>query len=162
MVRARARQASFTIRTVAVPSQRTAQLTVTAASGVRAALLTLNPPTVQRVKLKSARLRGGAATVATVLLDGPAPAGGLALTVAADQGAVEAPPTVLVAAGKSSVKFNVRTAAVSTTVVAGISVSVSGAPAAARLTILPSRAVRKSRSAGAPKSRPLAALIRPN
>jgi hypothetical protein len=159
-VRAGARQTSFTIRTVAVSSSRVAQITAATTGGAQTAALTINPPAVKRVTLKSTRLRGGAGTVATVLLDAPAPAGGLELTVTADQFAVEVPSRVVVAAGRSKVTFNVRTSSVSTTVVAGISVSVAGPAGSTRLTILPSRAIQRARSGKATVRKPFAAAKR--
>jgi thermitase len=137
------RKTKFTIRSTPVALEQSVRVTAASVLGKGAAELTIQPPSVRRVKLKSKRVRGGGSTVAIVFLRGKAPEGGLQLIVTSDQSVVEVPETVFVPAGRTRVKFPVRTTSVGTQTQAGISVTLGSAPGAARLTVLPTRGAQK-------------------
>jgi len=89
--------------------------------------LRLNPTTV----------KGGTSSQGTVTLTGPAPAGGIVVTLASNRKAAIVPPSVTVKAGASSAVFTVNTKVVTLQKIVTISASYRGVTKSAKLTLVP-------------------------
>lgn len=119
-VPAGATQATFAVSTSAVTV--TVSATVSAAYGgaTRSAILTVTPPapppapaptaTLSSISLSPTSISGGGTVTGTVLLTGPAPAGGAVIALTSSSpGIVPVPATVTVPAGATSARFTSRT-----------------------------------------------------
>lgn len=104
---------------------------------MHAYLLTLDA--VSSLSLTPKTVVGGATSTGKVTLSGPAPAGGVVVTLGTTNSAVASPAsvTVTVAAGATSATFTVNSYAVSATSSAKITASASGNSASATLTVTP-------------------------
>jgi hypothetical protein len=96
-------------------------------AGVSLSLLTMNPSVV----------KGGIPSQGTVTLSGPAPAGGLVVTLASNRGAATVPPSITIPAGAASATFTVKTKVVAMRKVVTISATYSGVTKTAKLTLTP-------------------------
>lgn len=106
-------RAHFQITTIAVTAVTPVTLTATDPSGTAlTATLTVNPVELVYIDVDPQSLKGGRSAHGTVMLDGPAPAGGVVVTLSSDNSAVTVPATVTVEAGKRMVSFAVTTTAV--------------------------------------------------
>jgi hypothetical protein len=98
--------ASFTVSTVSVSSKSTITVTVTdTANGsyTKSANLTVDPPTIASLTFSPSTIYQGATTTATVTLSGPAPSGGVSVTLTGSGGFLPPiPTTITIAAGKTS------------------------------------------------------------
>jgi len=100
----------------------------TGSTTVSLASLVLNPTTV----------KGGTASLGTVTLSGPAPAGGAVVTLASGNTAVtRVPPTLTLPAGAISATFTAKTRHVSANVTVPVSASYAGQRKTASLTVTP-------------------------
>ncbi len=106
---------------------RSEVLTVTAAA--RLALLSVSPRTVQ----------GGSSATGTVSLNGPAPSGGAAVTLASSSGVATFPggSTVTVPFNQTSAMFAINTSAVTASQAATITATYLGTSRSASLTVVP-------------------------
>jgi hypothetical protein len=131
--------AAFTITTSAVSA--TASITITATfSGVnKTATLTVSPVAPLSVGLSVTTVKGGLSTTLNkVNLNGPAPAGGISVTLTSNVSGVGVPASVTVAAGAtSSSYFTITTSSVATTTVVTISAQYNGVTKTANLTVTP-------------------------
>jgi hypothetical protein len=94
-------------------------------------------PTLSAVSLNPATVRGGATSTCTVTLSGPAPAGGIVVTLASGiPGVASVPASVTVPAGSVSATAAVQTSAVTAPAVAVIN-AVAGTTRTATLTVNP-------------------------
>lgn len=96
-------------------------------NSVSLSALTLNPTTV----------KSGTSSRGTVTLTGPAPAGGIVVTLASNRKAATVPPSVTIPSGASSALFTVNTKVVSLKKIATISATYQGVTKSAKLTLLP-------------------------
>ena len=87
--------------------------------------ITFNPPTVT----------GGNSSTGTVTLTGPAPPGGLAVTLSSNQGIAQVPGTVAVSEGRTSTTFTVTTSSVAAQMV--VTVTANPGNRQATLTVNP-------------------------
>jgi hypothetical protein len=89
-------------------------VTATASSGGNEAqgTLTLHRPIVRQVQLNPEAVVGGTSAEGTVVLDGPAPEGGIEVSLTSDNAAASVPSTVTVPAGSASVNFPITTTAI--------------------------------------------------
>jgi len=130
--------ATFPISTTAVAAQTAVTISGTYPSTTtKTTTLTVLPsPTPSSVTLAPSTVAGGNSSTGTVLLSGPAPAGGSVVTLASSLPAsATVPASVTVPAGASSGTFTVTTVAQTTTQVATISASLNGLSASAMLTV---------------------------
>ena len=88
--------------------------------------LTLNPDSVN----------GGSSSLATVTLAGPAPAGGLVVTLSSSSTAAQVPASVTVLANSTTATFTVTTTPVTQQVAATLTASAGGVSVTATLTVL--------------------------
>ncbi len=106
---------------------RTAPLTVTVGS----------PITLTDVSVNPAQVTGGASSTGTVTLSGPAPAGGIVVTLASDSAAASPTASVTVAAGNTTANFTITTKSVTSTTAATITATQNGVTKTAVLTVVP-------------------------
>jgi len=95
--------------------------------GVSLSKLTLNPTAV----------KGGMPSQGTVTLSGPAPSGGVVVTLASNKQAAVVPASVTVPVGGTSANFTVNTKAVLVNKIVTISASYAGVIKTAKLTLTP-------------------------
>ena len=98
-----------------------------AATGVSLSSVVLNPATVT----------GGTSSTGTVTLSGPAPAGGVVVSLSDSNTAVQTPANTTVAAGSTTANFTVTTSGVATATAVTVSATYNGVTVQAGLTINP-------------------------
>ena len=125
-VAANATTATFTVTTSSVASNTL--LTISGAYGVTqsASFLVLSA-VLGSVALNPTSVVGGTSSIATLILNGPAPAGGALVTLSSSNvAAAQVPAGVTVAAGATSATFTVTTKTVTTTTSVTISATKGG------------------------------------
>ena len=111
-----------------------------------AAAFTVQPaavvPTLTSLTLSASTVVGGNSVMATAALSGPAPPGGVNITLESDNPAavVPAPPKLPIAAGQSSATFTITTNAVASTQTITITASLGASFVTASLAISPANA----------------------
>ncbi len=121
-VAAGATSASFTVTTSPLTSNGTPRIYATYGTVTLSATLTVTAPVAAALVLDPTRVSGGTPSTGTVTLNGPAPAGGMIVTLASNRTAVaQVPASVTVAAGQTTATFTVTTSAVTSTRTATIS-----------------------------------------
>jgi len=136
IVPAGATYAKFGITTASVAATRS--VTVSAAYGgvTKSATLTVNPVVVSSLILSPTSLTGGASSIAnTVYLNGPAPSGGAVVSLSSSDPSAIVPAAVTIAAGATSVKFNITTTSVAASTSVTISAAYGGVTIPATLTV---------------------------
>ena len=129
--------AMFTVKTVSVAAQTQAVISGSVGSVTESATLTIAPPSLDTITLKPTAVVGPAASTGTVTLTGPAPAGGLTVSLSSNVSAATVPATVTVPAGAAHAGFTVKTSTVGTPTTAQISAAVNGTGINASLTVNP-------------------------
>jgi hypothetical protein len=130
--------ATFAITTTSVTAQTAVTISGTYPSATtKTTTLTVVPsPTPLSVTLAPSTVTGGNPSTGTVLLSGPAPAGGSVVTLASSlTTSATVPASLSIPAGASSGTFTVTTLAQTTTRTATISASLNGLTASAVLTV---------------------------
>jgi len=137
-----AKEAVFAITTQAV--EAAVQVPIAASSGgvSRTAVLTILPtpasPATFTVSVIPDQVMGGKGAQGAIALTGPAPAGGLVLTLSTDHGMlVTLPDQVLVPPGASAVTFPIQTRAVTAPTSVSISAKAGSETETAALKLLP-------------------------
>lgn len=92
-------------------------------------------PGVASLILEVGSVKGGKKVKATVILGGPAPAGGVVVNLFSDSKAALVPNQITIPAGRSSGDFKVKTKRVRVTTVATISAEAGGVSASAQLQV---------------------------
>lgn len=132
--------AYFTFTTGRVTSDTKVTVTATYQGSSVDGQLTVvqNPPGVipTTLSLNPASVNGGDSSQATVTLSGPAPQGGLIVTLSSSDPAAQVPASVTVPAGTTTAIFTVTTSAVLQQVVATITATANGKSATGTLTVL--------------------------
>lgn len=114
-------RAYFQITTTAVTVSTDVTLTATDPAGASlTAALTVDPVKVVSLYIVPGSIRGGRTAQGYIELDGPAPTGGLVITLSSNNSAVTVPATATVAAGKYHVSFGLTTTTVASRTVATI------------------------------------------
>lgn len=112
----------------------------TPGSTPKSASLMVQAPRVTSFALDESRVAGGTAATATVYLNGPAPAGGLSLTLATSNGTVVPSKTVSVPSGETTASSSVQTEVVAEPT--AVTLSITGHPAPpVNMTVFPTRVV---------------------
>ena len=128
--------ATFTISTTPVALRTAVIMTASLASIIKQATITVIPPALSSLALNPTTVSGGTPSTGTVTLTGPAPTGGVVITLASSNPATaRVPGTVTVAAGTASAKFTITTYAVGTRTTSTISASVGSVKRTSRLTV---------------------------
>jgi hypothetical protein len=116
--------ATFGVSTVPVTSRADAVVTATLGSAKSAAFAIL-PPRPTAVQLTPARVTGGSQSTGVVALSGPAPAGGVTVTLSSSTPSATLPTSVAVPAGVDRQSFAVSTTPVATSTRATIGARVA-------------------------------------
>ncbi|HEV2473939.1 MAG TPA: hypothetical protein VGS41_14785 [Chthonomonadales bacterium] len=141
-VAAGATSAQFTITTS--PVQTTANVVITAATNgsQQTATLTVQAATILTFTIAPATEVGGQSAVGTITLTGPAPAGGLSISLAVSPASAQQyvfvnGTGVTVPPGSTTVTFPILTKPVTAPVMATITASANGSSVSAQLTVKP-------------------------
>jgi hypothetical protein len=133
-----ASNAEFTVTTLPVSVPAVVEISAASDGITKDATLVVDPPSVASVSLSPSAVAGGQPSTGTVTLDGPAPAGGLTVSLTSSDPAVATvPPAVTVPAEATSVQFAITTSPVSSESVIVISATANGATKTAQLTVGP-------------------------
>jgi hypothetical protein len=129
--------ASFAITTAAVSANTSVTITGSL-GGTQTTTLTVTPVTLNlsSLALSPTSVQGGTGSTGTVTISGPAPAGGVVITLASNNSAAVVPASVTVVAGATAATFGVSTNPVASSTVANISATYGGSQSAA-LTVTP-------------------------
>jgi len=136
-VAANATTATFPLTTIAVASSTPATITASYNSVNVTATLTVNPPALSAVSVNPTSVVGGNPSTGTVTLTGPAPTGGILVSLQSNNTAVAVPPSVTVLANTSSITFQATTVAVATSTPVTITASYASVNQTATLTVTP-------------------------
>ena len=101
--------ATFQIGTSGVSARTTAVIYARTGDVVRSDKLSVTPAKFTGFTLDPTSVVGGVRSTGTLTMDGPAPQGGLAVTLKSNRNEVKVPDSVLIPGGQSSVNFNVDT-----------------------------------------------------
>jgi WD40 repeat protein len=131
-----AKTATFPITAGSVTSQVIPTVTASCGGVTKKQALIVNPTGVYWVAVVPNYVVGGNTTVGTVTLGGPAPAGGIAVSLTCSS-LVSVPATVTVPAGQTTATFTAGTMSVSTTTAATITATLNGTSAMVTFEITP-------------------------
>jgi len=130
--------ATFTITTAGVSSVTTAHISATYNSVTPTpATLTINPLAISSVSVNPTTVAGPNSSTGTVTMAGPAPAGGITVSLQSNNSAASVPATVNVAANATSATFTVTTIAVPTSTPATITATYASVNVTTTLTVNP-------------------------
>jgi WD40 repeat protein len=135
-----ATSAPFTIATTAVASTTSVSITAAAGGIAQSATLSVLPVGLSAITLSPSSVAGGTSTTGnTVTLGGPAPAGGLVVTLSSSNPSVASPqPSITVPPGATtSPDFTIATTPVAASAPVTITASSNGSTIGATLTVLP-------------------------
>jgi hypothetical protein len=137
-VQSAATSATFPVNTSAVSSVASVTISASYQGSLKTATLTVNPAlSVQSVTLSPSSVTGGANSTGTVVLTGPAPAGGATVQLASSNtSAATVPTTVTVAANSTTATFTATTQTVANSTSVTITATLNGS-ATATLTVNP-------------------------
>ena len=93
------------------------------------------PPILQGVTINPASVAGGSNATGTILLNSPAPSGGIEATVSTSNLIAKPPPVVTVPAGQTSVNFTITTSTVTANTVVTISAAVGNTSRSGSFTV---------------------------
>src|SRR3989442_6288037 len=132
---------SFTVTVGPVSIGATVRLDATAGGVRRSQFINLGPdpnapPLLASVTLAAASVTGGNSVSGTVFLSGPAPTGGVTVTLSTSNLVARPQPIVTVLAGQSSANFTVTTSPVTTNTPVTITAFFGSAAPSASLTVL--------------------------
>lgn len=136
-VAAGATTATFTVTTVPVPANNSVVLSATRGTTATATLL-VRAPGINGLDFNPQSVHGGRNTTGIVSVDGPAPPGGIVISLASSNTSLAScPSTVTIAAGTTVATFPVTTHAVSTNTLVNMSASFNGAANGTTLKLTP-------------------------
>ncbi len=102
----------FTISTSAVSTQSNVTITGSVGGSTKTATLTIVPPTLVSITLAPSTVVGGVISVGTLNLSGPAPSGGITVSLSSNNSVARTPSTLTVPAGSQTADFNIATSIV--------------------------------------------------
>lgn len=133
---------TFTIGTRTVVTPTTVTITAKSGSSSASAQLTVGAIGIQSLTLNPTSVGGGTPSTGTVVLGGPAPAGGSLVTLAVDNSsAAQVPWSLLIPPGQTTATFTVTTFPVSSTTTVTVRAASPGPTVYAQLTVTPVMAV---------------------
>ena len=127
----------FNVTTAAVTTDTNVLITATAGQSSVVGICVVLSPRLSSVSVAPSSVVGSNASNGTVVLTGPAPAGGTVVALASDKAEASVPATVTVAAGTMSKTFTINTVQVAASVTATITGSLAGASTAGTLIVNP-------------------------
>jgi|GEM_PF-3838006 len=120
--------AGFTVTTKPVSSPTSVTITASYGGDSKTAVLTVVPLRLSFVAINPSEVTGGSSAVGTVSLNGPAPSGGVVVSLASSNtNAASVPSQVSIPAGQTQADFTVTTRAVTKDAVVRITASYAGA-----------------------------------
>ena len=127
------------ITTYAVKSETVASVVATYQSQSVQAILKVEPPTVLSISVSPTTVKGSASTsvIGKVTLSGPAPTGGVAISLASSNSVAIVPTTVKIPAGATVATFTVKHSKVTSQLNVNISETLDGLTNSTTLTITP-------------------------
>jgi uncharacterized repeat protein (TIGR03803 family) len=141
---------SFPITTASVSTTTTATITaslngssvqtsftITPASSVTLSSFTLSQPGISAPNGSTSSVTGGLSSQGTVNLTGPAPTGGVVVTLSSNNGLASVPPSVAITESSTTTSFAITTQAVTSNTNVVITVTVGGVPLQATLRLTP-------------------------
>jgi RHS repeat-associated protein len=128
---------TFPITTTPVAAATGVTITATAGTVSAERTLTVLPPVLDLLALDKASLYGSETTDALVTLTGPAPAGGVVVSLTSDKAAVTVPSSVTIPPAATQAAFVVATAPVDVQVAATIAASAGGVERSGGVVVLP-------------------------
>jgi hypothetical protein len=132
---------SFTIGTSPVSTTPTGgNVTATAGGITKSIFVTVTPdpdapPILHGVTISPANVPGGSNATGTILLNSPAPLGGIEATVSTSNLVAQPPPVVTVPAGQTSVNFTILTSTVTNNTVVTITAIVGNTSQSGSFTV---------------------------
>jgi len=133
-------QASFTVSTQPVPNDVQATITASYRNSSKSAVLTVRRPRLLSINLQPESAIGGSSVTGTVSLNGPAPSGGVIVSLtSSNTNAAVVPGSVTIPSGQNSAGFTVTTKPVSSSTPVTITASYGGDSKTAVLTVVPLR-----------------------
>jgi len=126
---------TFTVNTSPDQSAKTATITGTLGSTSKTAAITINPPALLSFTISPSTVNGGSKATGTIMLSGPAAAGGVGITLSSNSSNATVQSNITVPAGATSVTVVIATTDVTTTTTATISASHGSVSVPATLTI---------------------------
>ena len=137
--------ATFAVTTKSVSEKTLVRIIARAPAASIELVLTIALPSIQTFSLNVSTIMGGSTATGTIVLNGPAPRGGLILSLASSQSFAKLPSTIIVPAGASSISFPINIDAVSLSGSTTISAStVDAKPQNVTLSVTPASPVKKS------------------
>jgi hypothetical protein len=128
--------ATFTITTVAVGANVTANISASAYGATAKAPLAITAPVLNNLAFIPTSVTGGTPSVGTVTLSSAAPTGGLVVALSSNNTAVgTVPATVTVLAGATTATFNLTTVPIQTNATVTVSAVVNGVTLTAPVTV---------------------------
>jgi hypothetical protein len=133
-------QASFTVSTQPVPNDVQATITASYRNSSKSAVLTVRRPRLLSINLQPESAIGGSSVTGTVSLNGPAPSGGVVVSLtSSNTNAAVVPSSVTIPSGQNSAGFTVTTKLVNSSTPVTITASYGGDSKTAVLTVVPLR-----------------------
>jgi len=143
-VAAGATTATFTASTSAVAANASVTLSASYGGVTRTAPLTVLAPVLVSLAVSPSGVTGGQSAAGTATLSGPAPAGGLSVSLASSSASASVPASVAVASGASSASFTATTQSVAAATSATLTGTLAGVSKTATLSINPAAACATS------------------
>ena len=129
--------AYFPITTTPVSAETTVAISAAYNNTSAAASLTVDPLKLSDLQVYPATVVGGNASTGYVYLNGPAPVGGLVVSLTSSNSAVTTPPTVTIPAGSTGNSFAITTAVVNASTTAAVTANCDGVSKTVTLTVNP-------------------------
>jgi uncharacterized repeat protein (TIGR03803 family) len=126
---------TFTVTTFAVATVTPVNISASYAGTTATSPLTVNPAALSALTLNPLGVKGGVSSTAKVTLNGPAPAGGLLVTLTSSKPSVAASTSVTVPAGSSSATVPITTFAVTANTTVNITATGGGVSKSSTLTV---------------------------
>jgi hypothetical protein len=127
----------FQMKAGQVTTQTPVTITASLNSGSASAQLNVMPPSLKSFSISPTTFNGGIQVQAIAMLNGVAPANGLAINFSSSSPAVQVPAVETVAAGSHSAVFQVPTSSVSATTPATVTATYNGQSAQTQITLTP-------------------------
>jgi len=136
-IAAGATTASFTVKTIAVDTQRVVTITVGNANGSQSAFLTVSPASLVSVTLNPATVVAGSSSQGLVTLSGPTGPSGFVTSLSTSSSEITVPASVTVPSGQSSVTFSVGTIPTLVSNIGTVTATIGTVSKSATLSITP-------------------------
>ena len=127
--------ATFAVKTETVAVQTIAAVSASLNGITQTTNLTVNPPSITGLSLNPSTVVGGKNSTGTVVLGGPAPSGGITVTLTSNSSFAVVAASVTIPGGKTSATFVVETSAVSAKTSVTITANLAPNSKTAALTI---------------------------